>query len=261
MAAAELTVGTLAGAGAISANGGMGNYLGGGGAGILLVAAMYALRGAVAIPWPQELDIAVGGALVGVGATIWTRLKTWRETFKKDRIKHGGAGYEYNEKQLKKFVRTAAVFGLCAFSFAGCITNSKGDRVVDWTSIERGVSLYDQYREAKDDVHKQEDTLKQERASFWAASAVVVFNYRQNIDKGAPITEAAMAAVEDANRLLRLVGINKTYVELAQSVFKDEPDRPSDVDLAIGVLRASLQQHPVQETPLPTPWPPAGVLD
>lgn len=130
-----------------------------------------------------------------------------------------------------------------AMALSGCMSDGNGGRVIDWDQVdkltERGLALYDRYQEQQAEEPDDHGADKLERAAFWASSGVVVTRYRENVASGLGVTESAIAAIDDANHLLTVIGIDKTYVELAASVFADEPDRPSDVDKALSILRAS----------------------
>lgn len=160
---------------------------------------------------------------------------------------------EHGENRHNWLVLVMVMLALAvvAMAFSGCMSDGNGNRVIDWDQVdkltERGLALYDRYQDQQDaEAGPSDGTQKLERAAFWASSGVAVVQYRSYKAGGLSMTESAIKAIEDANRILTVIGIDKTYIELATSVFADEPDRPSDVDTALEILRESIEP-PVDE--------------
>jgi len=220
-----------------------------GGSAATIVGVLQAIRALFGLPWGTEGDAAIAGVIALVILPLWVRIRTWIATYKADAKKHGGtAGHVF----LPALFVLALV---CLAALPGCMTWTDADGKTHWSidqdevkdTIGFGLDVYDSYKDRTDqidaEISAQEQRIRNERMAFWGASASAVLSYRNNVKNGAEPGAAALAAIADANRVLELCGVDKTFLELARSAFSTEVDRPSDVDIALEVLKDALERE------------------
>jgi hypothetical protein len=206
---------------------------------------------------PKESGPALTAGIAGILFTGWEFLRNYLK--QKNEQRNGN-----KQNNNGGWVSRTALFAVGVFiatyvlvTLTSCITENGRTRP-DWEGINQAmerygpqvkeglswVGRYQQAMERRDEEEAQaENETRWRRIAFAGASIALLRTYQAETQDGTETGAALVSALTAANQVLAALGVEGTYLELAQS-WNEEDELPNDVDLALDLIQEYLAETP-----------------